>query len=86
MRSQYNCAVSPALLFIQHAGTENYDPTLCFGKQRISDVADYTARFNELLGETLDDIFSADNAFVPTDDQRICRTCPYALLCGKAEK
>ena len=86
VRSQYNCAVSPALLFIQHASTENYDPTLCFGKQRISDVADYTARFNELLGETLDDIFSADNAFVPTDDQRICRTCPYALLCGKAEK
>ena len=86
VRSQYNCAVSPALLFIQHAGTENYDPTLCFGKQRISDVADYTTRFNELLDATLDVMFSADNAFVPTDDQRICRTCPYALLCGQADK
>jgi CRISPR/Cas system-associated exonuclease Cas4 (RecB family) len=75
--------VSPALLFIQHAGTDNYDPTLYFGKTRIDDVADYSEHFNELLLKKIDEIFSADIDFVPTDDQRICQSCPYALICGK---
>ena len=73
--------VSPALLFIQHAGTTDYDPTLKFGKEPILDIADYSARFNELLKEKVDEIFSSTMPFCPTDDLRVCRTCPYAQLC-----
>ena len=80
--------VSPALIFIQHAGGEGYDPTLCFGSQGgrgqaqpIRDIAQYSARFNELLDEKIAEIFSPDVPFVPTDDLRTCATCPFALMC-----
>ena len=75
--------VSPALLFIQHAAADDYDPTLHFGREPISDVADHAARFNELLHEKVDEIFHPDMAFTPTADANICRTCPYARLCGQ---
>ena len=75
--------VSPALLFIQHAGGEGYDPTLCLGKEPIRDIAQYSARFNELLDEKITEIFSPNTPFVPTDDQRTCAACPYALICRR---
>lgn len=73
--------VSPALVFIQHAGGDNYDPTLCFGSQPVRDIAQVSARFNELLEETITEMFSPDVPFQPTSDQRTCSTCPFATLC-----
>lgn len=75
--------VSPALLFIQHAAADDYDPTLKFGKEPILDVADHAARFNELLEQKVAEIFSADTPFLPTDDLKVCRTCPYAQFCRR---
>ena len=76
--------VSPALLFIQHAGAEDYDPVLTFGKERINDVEDSRATFSKLLVEKIDEIFNPDIAFAPTDDRQRCSNCPYFLLCAKA--
>ena len=76
--------VSPALLFIQHAGAEDYDPVLTFGKERINDVEDSRAAFSKLLVEKIDEIFNPDIAFAPTDDRQRCSSCPYFLLCAKA--
>ena len=73
--------VSPALVFIQHAGGDNYDPTLCFGNQPVRDIAQVSARFNELLEETITEMFSPDVPFQPTSDQRTCSTCAFATLC-----
>lgn len=75
--------VSPALLFIQHAAADDYDPTLKFGKEPILDVADHANRFNELLEQKVAEIFSADTPFLPTDDLKVCRTCPYAQFCRR---
>ena len=75
--------VSPALLFIQHAAADDYDPTLKFGKEPILDIADHSARFNELLNEKVDEIFSSTMPFCATDDLKVCRTCPYAPLCRR---
>ena len=76
-------AVSPALLFIQHAGVPNYDPTLCFGKVAIRDIADYSTRFNELLEQKVNEIFSSEIPFTPTADLKICRSCPYLQMCRR---
>ena len=76
-------AVSPALLFIQHAGAKDYDPTLCFGKDKILDIADYSARFNELLEQKVNEIFSPEIPFTPTTDLKICRICPYLQMCRR---
>ncbi len=75
--------VSPALLFIQHAGVEAYDPTLCLGKQPVRDIASVSDRFMELFNQTISEVFTSDLAFTPTSDPDRCRTCPYAALCGR---
>lgn len=74
--------VAPALLFIQHAQGDDYDPVLKFGTDRIADVATPDGeRFEELLTEKVNEIFDPHSEFVPTTNPDVCRTCPYALLC-----
>ena len=77
-----NDAVSPALLFIKQATTNDYDPTLCIDKHPISDVTVYEEEFLTKLKETLADIYSPDTPFTPTDDRKKCELCPYRMLCG----
>lgn len=78
-----NSPVSPALLFIQHAGAEGYDPTLVIGRESVTDISVHADRFIELFKETVDDIINPDIPFTPTDDRNRCRSCPYATLCGR---
>ena len=75
--------VSPALLFIQHAASEGYDPTLCLGRAPVSDIAPHSESFITLLRQTISDIFNPDLPFTPTSDPDRCRYCPYAELCRK---
>jgi hypothetical protein len=76
-------AVSPALLFIQHAAADGYDPTLVIGREPVTDIAVHSDRFIALLKETTDAIFSSNLRFTPTDDRNRCRSCPYTALCGR---
>ena len=75
--------VSPALLFIQHAGGKDYNPTLTLGREPVRDIAPYSTRFNELLDEKIMEMFSPDVPFIPTDDLRICDTCPFKQMCKR---
>ena len=77
-----NDAVSPALLFIKQAATNDYDPTLCIDKHPIADVTVYEEEFLTKLKETVADMYSPDAAFTPTDDRKKCELCPYRMLCG----
>jgi CRISPR/Cas system-associated exonuclease Cas4 (RecB family) len=83
VRRQQSHPVSPTLLFIQHSAGKDYDPTLCFGKEKILDIANYSARFNELLEQKVNEIFSSKIPFTPTTDLKICRTCPYLQMCRR---
>ena len=73
--------VSPCLLFIQHAGTDNYDPTLILGKTPITDISTVKDEFLHHLNALLFEIRNPDKAFIPTDDRTRCRTCPFQKLC-----
>ena len=81
-RSSNGVPVAPALLFIQHAGTDDYDPTLRLGTEPVNDIATVSERYMELLEAVISDMFNPDLDFVPTDDRQRCRNCPYATLCG----
>ena len=81
VRRQTSRRVVPALLFIQHAGVADYDPTLTLGKSPVGDIADHSARFSELLHQKIQEIFDAAVPFQPTADPRVCQSCPYAPLC-----
>ena len=84
VRRDTSLPVSPALLFIQHAAAEDYDPTLNIGKEPVRDIANVTERFMQLLQEKISDVFNPDLAFTPTSDLDRCRNCPYAALCGRS--
>lgn len=77
-----NLPVSPALLYIQHSGTQNYDPTLCFGKEKIINVARYKNDYMEILNRVINEIFDKSETFNPTKDENVCSLCPYANMCG----
>ena len=77
-----NDAVSPTLLFIKQAATNDYDPTLCIDKHPISDVTVYEEEFLTKLKETVADMYSPNVPFTPTDDRKKCELCPYRMLCG----
>lgn len=75
--------VAPALLFIQHAGLEGYDPILRFGQKPITDMATPEGdHFVELLTKKIDEIFNPELNFIPTNNHDICNTCPYVAFCG----
>ena len=83
VRQKTDKTVSPSLLFIQHAGAEKYDPTLCLNKDAIYDIASVSDQFIELLKKTISEIFNPDNAFSPTEDRSRCKNCPYKIICGE---
>lgn len=76
-------SVSPGLLFIQHSGADNYDPTIELGKVRVSDVEPYRQEFMLQLTNLLGDIYNPGLEFIPTDNRKICASCAYRLLCGR---
>ena len=73
--------VSPALLFIQHAGTDDYDPTLCLGREPVRDISTVADEYMQLLNQTISEIFNEDLALSPTDDLDRCHACPFAPIC-----
>lgn len=75
--------VSPALLFIQHAGTKDYDPTLHFGKETIYDIGDYLEDYHNRLTLLLSEIFDPEEPFTPTLTPDQCLNCPFAQMCGE---
>ena len=81
VRSKTSKSVSPCLLFIQHAGGEDYNPTLCIGKEQVADIATYSEKYIQLFELLLGDIFNPQIPFTPTDDRKRCETCPFASLC-----
>ena len=83
VRRQQTHPVSPALLFIQHAAAKDYDPTLCFGKEKILNIQEHSARFCELLENKVNEIFSQNIPFTPTTDLKVCQTCPYLQMCRR---
>ena len=81
VRSKSPNKVSPCLLFIQHAGGKDYDPTLSIGKEPVTDIATYSDEYISLFENLLAEIFNPQLSFTPTDDRKHCETCPFASLC-----
>ncbi len=75
--------VSPALIFIQHAFSDDYDPTILINKEKVTDVEKYATEYTDGLKGLLSEMFDKEHPFVPTDNAKICQYCAYRKLCGK---
>lgn len=73
--------VSPALIFIQHAKGDDYDPTLAIGGTTISDIGSISNDFMSRLQAVLTQMFDPHEPFLPTDDRQMCAYCPYRMMC-----
>ena len=73
---------SPCLLFIQHAGTDDYDPTLLIGNTPVTDINEIKDEFLQHLNTLLTEIFDPDTPFLPTEERTRCKSCPFHSLCG----
>ena len=74
--------VSPALLFIQKAGGENYSPILSIDGKEIKDFAEeYGEEFEEGLTKVIASILEGES-FIPRCDSKKASYCPYRGICG----
>ena len=73
--------VAPALLYIQHAGADDYNPILKFNEDLITDVRHYSQRFTEQLCGVISQMFDHSAPLVPTSNTTHCLSCPYRQLC-----
>ena len=75
--------VAPALLFIQRAGSPDYDPILTFAGSPLLNPLELSEEFNANLTATLRNIFNPALPFAPTPRLTDCKHCPYRTLCGR---
>lgn len=80
--------VSPSLLFINRAASEDYSPVICFKEARkaptpIDDFSEYETEFREELQKLLDEIFHTDIDFSQTEIEDKCTYCDFKAFCKK---
>ena len=75
--------MAPALLFIQRAGSPDYDPILTFADSPLLNPLELSEEFNANLTATLRNIFNPALPFAPTPRLTDCKHCPYRTLCGR---
>lgn len=75
--------VTPALFFIRRASKKGYDPRLKVGGEVVTDLAKYSAEFDEHLHALLNEIIDPSLRFEPTEERKSCLSCPYRGICHK---
>lgn len=74
--------VSPALLYIQHTAGDDFDPTIIYDKQPVTDISVYRDEFMTEVQETITEIFDPAMPFGCVQEEDACKYCPYRSLCG----
>ncbi len=75
--------VSPALFFVHKSNTEDYDPTIVFNRERVTDFSRFKEEFQKKLQSVLEELFNPGIPFRPTSVPKICAYCDYKQLCGR---
>ncbi len=75
--------VSPALFFVHKSNAGDYDPTIVFNRERVTDFNRFEEEFREVLQGVLEELFNPEIPFRQTSVPKICAYCDYKLLCGR---
>ena len=70
-----NAQVSPALMFIQYAGADEFNPIISINNEPVYDVSKYDEEFTQKLESVLSEIFDSSIPFTPTTDTEGCEAC-----------
>lgn len=77
--------IQPRLYFVREMNNTNFTGELYFGekKDKLENTEPLLAEFEDLLLKTLESIFSTTGEFNQTENENICKNCPYKDICGK---
>ena len=75
--------VSPALFFVHKSHAEDYDPTVRFNKEYVTDFGKLKEDFGKALRQVLNELFDPETPFRQTSEPKLCAYCDYKQLCRK---
>ena len=88
MSRKQDMKVSPALLYIHKAASDDYSPVITLKEphEEASQVTDYSlfeTEFRECLESLLDEIFHPEVDFTQTEIEDHCKYCDFKALCRR---
>lgn len=75
--------VSPALFFVHKSHSDDYDPTIVFNSERVTNFTRLKDDFKKLLQSVLTELFDPKIPFRQTSEPKNCLYCDYKSLCKK---
>ncbi len=76
-------AVSPALIYLQDAGKENYSPVIMYEKEEIKDFKELFSDFEEIFIRKIAELFDPEVPFQQTTIIGKCSYCDFKSLCNR---
>ena len=88
MSRQQDLKVTPALLYIHRAASDDYSPVICLKEPRkeasqVTDFSLYEDEFREGLQKLLSEIFHPEVDFTRTEVEGKCAYCDFKAFCRK---
>ena len=79
--------VSPALLYVMHTASKDYDPTIKLNNTPVTDfAAEVFEEFDQGMKALLDEIFNSDVPYTQVEDENACMYCDFCAICGRKPK
>ena len=82
MSREYRC-IAPSLLFMRNTSDEAFEPHILIDQHAVEDFSVYYDQFEQLLRETIEEIFNSDIPYTATTNADACKYCKFTALCGK---
>lgn len=82
MSREYRC-IAPSLLFMRNTSDEAFEPHILIDQHAVEDFSVYYDQFEQLLRDTIEEIFNSDIPYTATTNADACKYCKFTALCGK---
>ena len=79
------CDVLPSLYYVRQMHCEDYSPLLIDRQNGVEGItyADYAEEFEQLLRETLEELYNPEIPFEQCEDEASCKYCDFKAICRR---
>lgn len=75
--------VAPALIYLQEAGAEDYNPIIMYNKEPVNDFNELAEEFEGWFRTLLNQVFDVETPFEQTPIIENCTYCDFKGMCGR---
>lgn len=79
-------SIAPSLLFMRNTSDEAFEPHILIDNHPVEDFSIYHDQFEQLLHDTIEEIFNSDVPYTATTNEDACKYCKFTALCGRGKK